>query len=266
MTRPQCLCVLLLWLTAPGATHAQLVTDLSPETERAFEAYIASIGGALAQKPSADRPLPWTGEDAVAKVRNGQTVIKALSREAPHPIAGGLVHDWAGGIFFPGTNVEQVVSVLQNFARHKEWYPEVIESKLISGSTGKARGTWVLRRKNVITVVLRAELESEVTPIHTSGARLTSKSSPIVEVQNYGEAGQEDFPPKQGHGFLWRFNAYWSLQQVSEGVFAECRIISLSRNVPAGLGLIVNPFIRSMPRESLRSTLEHTRAALKPSR
>jgi len=48
------------------------------------------------------------------------------------------------------------------------------------------------------------------------------------------------------------------------GVYLECRTISLSRNIPTGLGWIIRPMVSSLPRESLTATLESTVRALKP--
>jgi hypothetical protein len=45
-------------------------------------------------------------------------------------------------------------------------------------------------------------------------------------------------------------------------VFVECRAISLSRNVPLGLGWLIEPIIQKLPRESLINTLAATRHAL----
>jgi len=44
----------------------------------------------------------------------------------------------------------------------------------------------------------------------------------------------------------------------------ECRAISLSRNVPLGLGWLIEPIIQKLPRESLINTLDATRRALIP--
>jgi len=46
-------------------------------------------------------------------------------------------------------------------------------------------------------------------------------------------------------------------------VYAECRAISLTRDVPFGLGWIIEPIIQNLPRESLINTLEGTRQALR---
>jgi len=64
------------------------------------------------------------------------------------------------------------------------------------------------------------------------------------------------------HGFLWRLYADWFLEGSSEGVYVECRVISLTRDIPHGLGWIISPIIRDLPRESLTATLEFTRRAV----
>jgi hypothetical protein len=45
-------------------------------------------------------------------------------------------------------------------------------------------------------------------------------------------------------------------------VYIECRAISLTRDVPKGLGWVLEPIIKNLPRESLKNTLEATRRAL----
>ena len=42
----------------------------------------------------------------------------------------------------------------------------------------------------------------------------------------------------------------------------ECRAISLTRDVPFGLGWAIEPIIQKLPKESLIHTLEATRDAL----
>ena len=62
--------------------------------------------------------------------------------------------------------------------------------------------------------------------------------------------------------FLWRLNTYWLIEPRPEGVYLECRAISLSRDIPFGRSL-VEPFLTSVPRESLQSTLDATVRALR---
>ena len=84
-------------------------------------------------------------------------------------------------------------------------------------------------------------------------------------MEGAGSQNETILPPDTGFGFLWRLYSYWRFQQKAGGVFVECRAISLSRNVPLGLGWMIEPIIQKLPRESLINTLDSTRRALTPS-
>lgn len=254
----------VLGLVCAAAASAQLMTRLAPETDRAFEKYIAENVPRALKQAAVEKPLPWLGNDALARVKRGDLVIRgAKADEKPTEVPNGLIHDWTGALFIPGTTLEKVTAVTQDFARHKQWYPEIVDSRLIAKNGDTARGSWLLKKKKVITVVLRAELDSQFHRISPKHAHLTSTTKPIIEVDEYGTAKQKDYAPGEGHGFLWRFNGYWTFHEADGGVYVECRVVSLSRDVPGGLGWIVNPFVRSMPKESLESTLTNTRKAAK---
>jgi hypothetical protein len=70
-------------------------------------------------------------------------------------------------------------------------------------------------------------------------------------------------PPDTGYGFLWRLYSYWRFQEREDGVYVECRAVSLTRDVPFGLGWVIEPIIQKLPKESLINTLEATRQALR---
>jgi hypothetical protein len=61
---------------------------------------------------------------------------------------------------------------------------------------------------------------------------------------------------------LWKLNSYWRFEERDGGTWLECEAISLTRDVPTGLGWIVLPIIRDLPKQSLENTLRSTRAAL----
>jgi hypothetical protein len=61
---------------------------------------------------------------------------------------------------------------------------------------------------------------------------------------------------------LWRLNTYWRFLERDSGVYLECRAISLTRDIPFGLRLIIDPIVRSLPKEALVHTLQATRQAL----
>jgi hypothetical protein len=81
-------------------------------------------------------------------------------------------------------------------------------------------------------------------------------------VDKPGKPNEHDLPPGTGQGFLWRLNSYWRFRERDGGTWVECEAISLTRDVPVGLGWIVQPIIQDLPKQSLESTLRETRAAL----
>ena len=254
-------CTVLFLLCCAHPLPAQLITKLLPETNRSFEEYIGAAEPALITKARSVSPLPWLQPGDVERVRKGEFVFAPISPKNGHDVPDGLIHDWIGGMFIPGVTVEKVAGVLQDFAHHKDWYPEVIDSKLLTHKDSTAQGMWLLLKKKFMTVVLRLDLDSQVHQVAPNHAYIVSHTGPVTEVANHGTPKEANFPPGEGHGFLWRFNGYWTLHQADGGVYAECRAISLSRGVPAGLGWIVSPMVRTMPRESLESSLRNTRKA-----
>jgi hypothetical protein len=81
-------------------------------------------------------------------------------------------------------------------------------------------------------------------------------------VEDAGKANEKVEPPDCGYGFLWRLDTYWRFEERDGGVYAECRAISLTRDIPMGLGWIIEPIVRSLPKETLVHTLKATRDAV----
>ncbi len=57
-------------------------------------------------------------------------------------------------------------------------------------------------------------------------------------------------------------NSYWKFEAKDGGMYIECESISLTRDIPTGLGWLIKPFVTSIPKESLEMTMGSTRAAL----
>jgi hypothetical protein len=59
-----------------------------------------------------------------------------------------------------------------------------------------------------------------------------------------------------------RINSYWKFEEKDGGLYLKCESISLTRDIPTGLGWLIKPFVTSIPKESLEMTMGSTRAAL----
>lgn len=254
-------CFLLTLLTALPAA-AQFSSDLKSRTVAEFEEYLRTAEATLEQRAKGARAFLLADEQQGGResLRKGSVDVRALTGGSGKSVTDGVIHDWVGSMFLPGATVERVLAVLQDFDRYKEIYaPEVIDSKAL-GRDGDAHKLYLrLRKKKVLTVILNTEYRVRYSQLGPAKWEGRSQSTKITEVSDAGTDKEKELPPGTGHGFLWRINAYWRFEQTKDGVFAECQAISLTRDVPTGLGWIVRPIIRDLPKESLISTMEATR-------
>jgi len=55
---------------------------------------------------------------------------------------------------------------------------------------------------------------------------------------------------------------WWRTVESDGGVYVQSEVVSLTRNIPAGLGWLIGPFVTSIPNETLAFTMEATRKAV----
>ncbi len=249
-------------LTRP--LNAQFSTKLQPATAEAFDKYAHQVEQQLSSRWHSEKPFLTIDDDPADRRKTiaGELLIRPGAPNNPVVIAGGLIHDWLGAVFIPSTSMQKVLSILQDFDAHSRIYPQVAKSRLIGHQKNQFTGYWRLERKDpVFPTVLDVEQDAEYEEVGPGKWICRAYARKISEVQNAGTSQEKRLPPGEGNGFLWRLYAYWSLQATGTGVLAECRTLSLSRAIPAGLAWMVRPFIQKLPRDSLASTLENTRAA-----
>ncbi len=121
-----------------------------------------------------------------------------------------------------------------------------------------------LKQTDVITVVFDTEHDVRYFRLDAVRAHSRSYSTRITELEHAGERNERDLPPDKDHGLLWRLDSFWRFEQRDGGVYVECEAISLTRNIPLGVGALVGPFVESIPRASLELTLRETRDVLTP--
>ncbi len=224
---------------------AQLMTKLAPQADRAFDHYINNLESGLDWQPR-------------VSVDAGNVKIVPGATESLVVLDGALIHDWRAAVVAPRARIEKVIALLQAYDGYPRHYaPQVTAAKVYSHEGNIWRVFLKLYKKNVFTTNLNTDYEIEYRPLGPSRWGILSRSTKVAEIDD----GRE-LPVGQGHGFLWRLNAYWVLEQRAEGVYIECRAISMSRDVPAALRWVVKPMLLSVPRESLQDTLEATVRAL----
>lgn len=225
---------------------AQFQVHLNPKTDQAFEDYRKAVEEKLDGRPRFPSGLKTGQIEIVPATDKGFTNVK-----------DGMVHDWIAAVLVPDASVDKTIAVLQNYADYRNIYRgDVTESKLLRRQGDLWHIYLRMVKKKVVTVVLNGEFDVQYRSLGSNRWSVLSRSTRIAELN-----GDRELPPGTSRGFLWRINAYWLIEPRPEGVYLECRAISLSRAIPFGFGL-AETYLTSVPRESLQSTMEATLRAL----
>jgi hypothetical protein len=258
----------VLLLVAPSALTA---AELQPKTVEAFDRYVRETEARMAGTGEPfllvdGKPEPQRRQALDALTRGDFLIESRKTRDGGRDIdiPDGRVHHWMGTVFVPGATVDQALALLQDYDRHHEIYsPNVAGSRLLERDGDRFRVSLRFFMKKVITVVVNSEHDAVFTRHAPDRASSRIHSTRIAEVENPGTPEEREKPVGRDGGYLWRLNSYWRVLQRDDGVYVECESITLTRNIPFGLGWIVGPFVTSIPRETLAFTLETTRTTLR---
>jgi len=264
-----------LGLSAQEAAGAGTV-DLRPETVTAFDEYVKLTDARSSEELQHGTNLLWIDAlpesdrgQAYEALRRGEVKVQRLeTRENAQKIRcpGGMIHHWAGVVFIPGAKLQGVLRVLQDYDHHAQYYaPDVERSKIESHDDDHFLVFLRFRRHKVITVVLNTR--HDVRYFRDSETREHSRSSAvhIAEVANPGNPNEREKAPGEDGGFLWRMETWWRMEERDGGVYVQSEVVSLTRDIPVGLGWLIGPFVTSIPKETLTFTLEATRRAVQRS-
>ena len=242
--------------------------ELKPETVQAFNNYIRAYETDVQDQLSrgeflrADLQPAALRAQSYDRLRRGEVLIeqrKALEGQFPD----ALLHHWIGTAFFPGATLDQLFAALEEYKSYPTTYaPEVVQARVLQHNNDDFRVSLRLRKHKVITVLLDTDYDVHFVRFDSTHGYSRSYSTRISEIEHPGEAGEHALPPGNDHGFLWRLYTYWRFVERDGGVYAQCEAISLTRDVPSGVGWLVGKFVESIPRESLIFTMNSTRKAL----
>ena len=244
--------------------------DLQPESTKAFDHYAVLTEARIDAELARREPYLWIEglpqdrrATAESQLRKGEVVVErleTLDQGRPIPVPGALVHYWVGTVFIPGATLAQTLALEEDYDHHQEYFrPDVMRSRILSHHGDDFLIELRFFKKKVISTVLDSEHEVHYAFVDSSRAWSRSHTTRIQEVENAGEPGERLKPEGHDSGFLWRMNTYWRFEEKDGGTYVECQSISLTRNIPTGLGWMVGPFVNAIPRESLTFTLASTR-------
>jgi hypothetical protein len=270
--------IVLLALRTTMATGTARTGELEPRrlenvTKLAFDHYVALTQARNDAELKRGSNLLWVDglpegprTEAYAALKSGEVKmqkLETLDNRKTVPCPGGMIHHWTGLVFIPGAKLGEVLRVLEDYDKHSVYFaPDVERSRIESRSGDHFQVFLRFRRHKVITVVLNTE--HAVDYFHDAPGKAHSRSSAvrIAEVEAAGKNDEREKTPEDDGGYLWRMETWWRMQEGDGGVYVQSEVASLTRDIPTGLGWMIKPFITSIPRETLKFTLEATRKAV----
>jgi hypothetical protein len=264
----------LMAFSAAGRAGAPAaLPKLRTETQAAFDRYVQLTDERNTLELKNSSSFLWTDSlpeqerrAAYESLRAGVTRIeKRQTKDAGKEIQcpNGMIHHWEAIAFIPAATVDDVLRVLKDYDHHSEYYkPDVERSKTLSHDGDRYRVFLRFRRHKVITVVLNTT--HEVNYFRDSPDRAHSRSSAIriQEVEDAGKSDEKEKPVGDDGGFLWRMETWWRVEEKDGGVYIQSEVVSLTRDIPTGLGWMIGPFVSGIPKETLAFTMDATRKAV----
>ena len=254
-------CTAFLTFLSPGNA-----ATLKQETVNVWQDYIQNVHAQIQDrvKPGRHFFCMDDSDGRAAKVRGGEAVVWAASTNSPQEIPSGLIHDWIGAVYIANTTLDQVLPVVRDYARYKDYYrPAVIDSKPVALGDTEDRFSMLLANRGLFRKgALDSDYKSFQVQVDESRRYTVAQTTRIQEIAEYGSTSQHLLPAGEGAGLIWRLFSVTRYEERDGGVYIEIEAIALSRDVPQSLRWLVDPIIRRVAKASLTTTLEETRDAV----
>ena len=219
--------VAFVMLVSTSVTAATLTS----ETRAAWDDHVAVTERRIENELASRQPV-------VPRPLEGRTIH----------VPGGMIQQWRGAIFLPDVVLDALLAQLQNPPEQGPHQEDVAALRVLRRRPDGLDLYIRMTRRKLVSVTY--DSEHRVTFRRQGPLRASSRSvaTKITEISTSGD-----------RGFLWRMNAYWRYEQIVGGVIVELESLTLSRDVPFGLGSIVEPIIDRVARDSVNRTLDHLR-------
>jgi hypothetical protein len=260
--------VFLAVLNAGGSS----ASELKPHTVKAFQHYeeltearmqseLSTPGQFLAidSLPEAQR------EEEISRLKSGQVYIRTLTtkdNDKKIEIPDGLVHHWLAIGFIPHARLQQVIGVVQDYPRQADIFkPDVQRAELLSRDGQHFHVYFRFYRHAIVTAVYNTQFDIDFTQTDPTHEYSFARATRIVEVRDPGEKDESERPVGNDRGYLWRLDLYTRYLETSDGVYVQIEFLTLSRGVPAVFAWLVNPYLKSVPRDYLTNYIGKLRTA-----
>ena len=261
-----CLALLLAAALVPTASAA----ELKQKTNSVFDRYVAATEARFANelRPGGtflyiDGMNSEARQQAYDQLKHGEILVEKLETKAPGvsaDVPDGIVHHWVGLIFIPGATLAKTLPIVKDYDRRAELYnPDVSASRTISHNGDDFKMFLRLHQKRFTTVDFNTTYDVHWGSVDVNKVYSNSISTRIAEVKDPAKPDGEELPVGTGHGYLWRLNTYWRFEEKDGGVYLQCEALSLTRDIPTGLGWLLKPLVTAIPKQSLNRALGQTR-------
>ena len=247
--------------------------ELKPETVRAFDRYVQLTEERMRAEIEGRSPFLWLDrldaadrDDVLARLRSGEVVIERLeTRDGGDEvdIPSGMVHHWIGTILIPGVTLDRTIAMVQDYDSYPDIYAPDVRVATVRVHEGNRFEVHLrLYTRKILTWVADTEHRVEYVAVDDTRMHVPSRSTRILEIEHPDTPRERTKPEGDDRGFAWRLNNYCSFEERAEGTFMQCESITLTRGIPFLLGVVVRPFVTSVPREKLTVTLQAARRRL----
>lgn len=257
---------MIRWVWPLLLSSLMSAATLKQESVQAWDKYFAAVQENLEKRTQENATFLWADEskDRHQRVRAGEIVVDETLAPGSRKTPGALIHDWTGAAFMPGARIEDVISVVRDYSRYKDYYsPSVIRSKTVEQNQLADHFSVVMMNQAVI-VKTAIETDCHATYRQLSDRRwyAISTATRIQEIDDFGRSSEHRLPVGEGGGYLWRLATITRFEERDGGVYMEVEALALSRDVPVSLRFIVDPIVRRVSRNSLIESLQKTGRAV----
>jgi hypothetical protein len=248
-------------------------SELKPRTVKAFQHYEelteARIQNELStpgQFLAIDSLPEGQREEEISRLKSGQVYIRTLTTKDNNrkiEIPDGLVHHWLAIGFIPHARLQQVIGVVQDYPHEADIFkPDVQRAELLSRDGEHFHVYFRFYRHAIVTAVYNAQFDIDFTQNDATHEYSFARAARIAEVRNPGEKDESERPVGNDRGYLWRLDLYTRYLETRDGVYVQIEFLALSRSVPAIFAWMVNPYIKSVPRDYLTNYVGQLKKAV----
>lgn len=247
-------------------------SELKPETVAGFDHYVRVTEARMNDDLENDHFLAVDSlseqrrKAEYDRIQHGEIYLeplRTLENGRSIHVPSGMVHHWVGVIFIPGATLSETLAVLKDYDNHKNIYKPIIrDSRLLEQDANKFKVYLRFYNTKGANVLLNVNFDIEYAELGRTRAQSTSHSTRIAEVENPGQPNERERPVGNDHGYMWRLDSYWRVEEKDGGVYVQNESIALTRTIPFLLAWLINPLVKSIPRGVISSLLLKTKDAV----